>query len=142
MLHEARRLAPPEVLPAVERALEALSRAPLRVVHGDSHPGNVLWTAGGPLWGDWEDAHLAPLEWDLACLVTTARMHGDDVGWVEAALAAHGGPWDPALLDACVYARVAQGAAYLAFTGRGGPDAVALRLRWLRDFRGNALPGH
>jgi hypothetical protein len=57
------------------------------------------------------------------------------------ALDAHGGPWDAALLDACVYARVAQGAAYLAFTGRGGREALALRMRWLREFRGDALPG-
>jgi hypothetical protein len=142
MLREAWRLAPPEVLPAVERALWLLAGAPLRLVHGDSHPGNVLWTDRGPLWADWEDAHLAPLEWDLACLVTPARVHGDDFGWAEAALDAHGGSWDPALLDACVYARVAQGAAYLAFTGRGGPGAVEARLRWLSGVGGDALPGH
>ena len=73
MLTEARRLAAgalPEILPAVDHALATLGAAPHRIVHGDSHPGNVLWTAGGPLWSDWEDAHLAPLEWDLGCLVS------------------------------------------------------------------------
>jgi aminoglycoside phosphotransferase (APT) family kinase protein len=50
------------VLPHVDRALATLGAAPQRIVHGDSHPGNVLWTAGGPLWSDWEDAHLGPLE--------------------------------------------------------------------------------
>jgi aminoglycoside phosphotransferase (APT) family kinase protein len=131
MLAEARRLATralPEVLPAVERALAALGAAPQRIVHGDSHPGNVLWSADGPLWGDWEDAHLGPLEWDLACLVAAARVHGNDFGWARAALAAHGGPFDEALLDACVDARVAQGAAYLAATGRGD---VGEHLAWL-----------
>jgi aminoglycoside phosphotransferase (APT) family kinase protein len=131
MLTEARRLAAgalPEILPAVDRALTTLGAAPHRIVHGDSHPGNVLWTAGGPLWSDWEDAHLAPLEWDLGCLVTAARVHGNDFGWAEAALAAHGGPFDAALLDACVDARVAQGAAYLAATGRGEVDR---HLAWL-----------
>ena len=135
MLREARRLAaraPAEVGVAVDRALGVMRDVSLRVVHGDCHPGNVLWTAHGPLWGDWEDAHLAPLEWDLACLVAGARLRGDDFGWAEAALRAHGAGHDPALLDVCVDARVAQGAAYLAFTGRGGPQAVELRVAWLR----------
>jgi hypothetical protein len=132
MLTEARRLAVgalPEIVPAIDRALAALAPAPQRIVHGDSHPGNVLWTAGGPLWSDWEDAHLAPLEWDLGCLVAAARVHGNDFGWAEAALAAHGGPFDATLLEACVDARVAQGAAYLAATGRG---EVRGHLEWLR----------
>jgi aminoglycoside phosphotransferase (APT) family kinase protein len=118
----------PEVLPAVERALAVVGAAPQRIVHGDSHPGNVLWTADRPLWSDWEDAHLGPLEWDLGCLVAGARLRGDDFGWAEAALGAHGGPYDARLLDACVDARVAQGAAYLAATGRG--DARG-HLEWL-----------
>jgi Ser/Thr protein kinase RdoA (MazF antagonist) len=135
MLREARRLAvtgPAEVALAVDHALAVLRGAAYRIVHGDSHPGNVLWTPDGPLWSDWEDTHLAPLEWDLACLVARARLRGDDFGWAETALRAHGGPFDAELLDACVHARVAQGAAYLAFTGRGGPEALAERLAWLR----------
>jgi hypothetical protein len=135
MLHEARRLAatgPADVALAVDQALEMLRGASNRIVHGDSHPGNVLWTADGPLWSDWEDAHRAPLEWDLACLVAASRVRGDDFGWAEAALDAHGGPYDAELLKVCVDARVAQGAAYLAFTGRGGPDAVRQRVEWLR----------
>ena len=135
MLTEARRLASgalPEILPAVDGALAALGAAPQRIVHGDSHPGNVLWTAAGPLWGDWEDAHLAPLEWDLGCLVAGARMDGNDFGWAQAALAAHGAPFDAVLLEACVDARVAQGAAYLAATGRADSKALHRRLDWLR----------
>jgi aminoglycoside phosphotransferase (APT) family kinase protein len=134
MLVEARRLAQaalPEVLPAIDRARAELGAAPHRIVHGDSHPGNVLWSAGAALWSDWEDAHLAPLEWDLACLVTAGRVHGNDFGWGEAALDAHGAPFGAALLDACVDARVAQGAAYLAATGRGDREALHRRLEWL-----------
>ncbi len=139
MLTEARRLAAKVgsdtshvVLAVIERALATLGAARAhRIVHGDSHPGNVLWTAGGPLWSDWEDAHLAPLEWDLACLVAGSRTRGDDFGWGEAALAAHGGPYDEALLDACVDARVAQGTAYLAATGRGDAMALQRHLDWL-----------
>ena len=90
MLAEARRLAagalPRSCRPSIAR-WPTLGAAPQRIVHGDSHPGNVLWTAGGPLWSDWEDAHLAPLEWDLACLVAAGRVRGNDFGWAEAALA-------------------------------------------------------
>ena len=53
----------------------------------------------------------------------------------QAALAAHAGAYDAQLLDACVDARVAQGAAYLAATGRGGPDGVLRHLQWLRRER-------
>jgi hypothetical protein len=45
--------------------------------------------------------------------VSAAHVHGDDFGWAEAALAAHG-------------------AAYLAATGRDDPEALAQRLDWLR----------
>jgi Phosphotransferase enzyme family len=120
--------AAPNGTTAVARALELLASVPEQIVHGDSHPGNVLWTRSGPLWADWEDAHLAPLEWDLACLVAASRVRGDDFGWAEAALRAHGGPHDAELLEVCVDARVAQGATYLAFTGRGGPEVVADRV--------------
>jgi aminoglycoside phosphotransferase (APT) family kinase protein len=134
MLREAARLAvnaPDEVAAAVDRGLELLAGAGQRIVHGDSHPGNVLWTVTGPLWGDWEDAHLAPLEWDLACLVAASRVRGDDFGWAEAALDAHGGAYDAELLEVCVDAR-AQGAAYRGFTGRGSRPRGACR---------SALPG-
>jgi hypothetical protein len=58
------------------------------------------------------------------------RVHGNDFGWAQSALLAHGGPFDAALMEACVDARVAQGAAYLAATGRGD---VSGHLEWLRE---------
>ena len=118
-----------EALPAIDRARATLGAAP----HGSSTATAIPATSCGlpaPLWSDWEDAHLAPLEWDLACLVTAGRVHGNDFGWGEAALDAHGGPFDAALLEACVDARVAQGAAYLAATGRGDREALHRRLEW------------
>jgi hypothetical protein len=82
MLREARRLAatgPAEVALAVDNALETLRGAAYRIVHGDSHPGNVLWTADGALWSDWEDAHLprsngsSPASWHVrGCVATTS----------------------------------------------------------------------
>jgi aminoglycoside phosphotransferase (APT) family kinase protein len=143
MLHEALGLARRDrsgardpMVEAVTCALDALAAAPRSPVHGDSHAGNVLWTAGGPLWSDWEDAHLAPVEWDLACLVAPGRLRGDDFGWAEEALAAHGGAYDPELLDVCVYARAAQGAACLSHLLPGRPEvrvSLDARLAWLRE---------
>ncbi len=53
-----------------ERIVEdAESRsAAFQAVHGDAHIGNVLATQRGPLWTDWEDAFVGPIEFDIACL--------------------------------------------------------------------------
>ncbi|ANZ35743.1 hypothetical protein BBK82_06265 [Lentzea guizhouensis] len=37
-------------------------------LHGDPHYGNLLMTARGPVWLDFEDTWLGPVAWDLACL--------------------------------------------------------------------------
>ncbi|TLF56580.1 aminoglycoside phosphotransferase family protein, partial [Nonomuraea sp. KC401] len=56
-----------------------------QAVHGDSPPYNVLLTAGGHLFSDFEDATLGPVEWDLA---------GAGPRAVEAYERAGGGPVD------------------------------------------------
>ena len=48
----------------------------MRQLHGDAHPGNLLATSRGWLWGDLEDACSGPLSWDLACLRSTTRLDG------------------------------------------------------------------
>ena len=63
-------------LPEADRAflreiLQSLSeevsrRGPQQVLHGEPHPGNVLDTAGGPLFIDLETCCSAPVEFDLA----------------------------------------------------------------------------
>jgi aminoglycoside phosphotransferase (APT) family kinase protein len=64
----------------------------VRQLHGDPHPGNLLATPAGWLWGDLEDSCTGPLEWDLACLRSTRRLDG------RAALDAFpGAPTDAAL---------------------------------------------
>lgn len=45
-------------------------------LHGDAHPGNLLATATGPVWTDFEDAWRGPIGWDLACLAGTRRLDG------------------------------------------------------------------
>jgi Ser/Thr protein kinase RdoA (MazF antagonist) len=76
------RLARPSGLPGLrpmdriflkDRHAELATRAAeldLRLVplHGDPHRGNLLPTATGLLWADFESVCLGPLEWDLACL--------------------------------------------------------------------------
>lgn len=39
---------------------------PRRPLHGDAHTGNMLLTQAGPLWMDFEDVCVGPIEWDLA----------------------------------------------------------------------------
>jgi hypothetical protein len=42
------------------------------VLHGDAHPGNLLSSAHGLLWIDFEDACRGPREWDYATATATA----------------------------------------------------------------------
>jgi Ser/Thr protein kinase RdoA (MazF antagonist) len=52
----------------VHARLSAAPRSAGRPLHGDSHFGNILWSAHGPLWTDLENACSGPVEYDLACL--------------------------------------------------------------------------
>jgi hypothetical protein len=152
LLQEARVLVPrlvaegamtPEQAEVVERAAGRAARAvgarglPLRPVHGDAHLGNALPTAGGILWSDWEDAMLAPVEWDLACLVHPGRVLGEDRQACEAALAAYPGPCDPEALQGALVGRTVQGAVWSALFARGHPERlgmVAAHVAWLREW--------
>jgi hypothetical protein len=86
-------------------------RSPIRPLHGDAHLNNVLNTAAGPLWNDWEDTCLGPLGWDAACLKLT-RDGGERA---EAALAASGIELDPTELALWVEARSLQVDVWRAF---------------------------
>jgi hypothetical protein len=120
-------------------AAEALGARglPLRPVHGDAHLGNALSTADGVLWSDWEDAMLAPVEWDLACLVHPGRVLGEDLDACEAALAAYDGPWDVTALDGALVGRTVQGAVWSGLFAREHPEhraMVATHVAWLREW--------
>jgi hypothetical protein len=56
--------------------LRPLLVGPAMTLHGDTHPGNLLRTAGGLVWADLEDSCRGPRGWDLACLRTTTRLDG------------------------------------------------------------------
>lgn len=45
-------------------------------LHGDAHPGNLMLTAAGPTWNDFEDTWRGPVVWDVACLAATRRFKG------------------------------------------------------------------
>lgn len=66
-----------------ERLLPALERleAPVQPLHGDAHVYNVIRSARGLVWNDFEDTCLGPVAWDLASL-------GDPEGQALAAYAA------------------------------------------------------
>ncbi|MFI6505743.1 aminoglycoside phosphotransferase family protein [Nonomuraea typhae] len=67
----------PDELAELRAARDALTlTGPLQPVHGDAHPGNLLMTADGPLWNDFEETHAAPVAWDLAVLLGTSRLDG------------------------------------------------------------------
>ncbi|HEX4306770.1 MAG TPA: aminoglycoside phosphotransferase family protein [Solirubrobacterales bacterium] len=93
---------------AAVRERIAMLDEPLQAVHGDAHLDNVIQTAAGPLWNDWEDTCLGPRALDLGCMEAAASVFGDDPGPVAAALAAYG-EVDPEALATFVAARRFQG---------------------------------
>jgi Ser/Thr protein kinase RdoA (MazF antagonist) len=58
---------------AVEAAFDALQPANLRL-HGDCHPGNILWREGGPHLVDLDDACMGPAVQDLWMLLSGSRQ--------------------------------------------------------------------
>jgi hypothetical protein len=84
-----------ETLRAEHTRLSALLPAGGQALHGDAHPGNVLVTADGLVWNDFEDTWRGPLEWDLAVMARTTLLDGAQ------ALAAYPGPYSAELVEVC-----------------------------------------
>jgi len=53
-----------DVLESVEQAFEAIDPQYIRL-HGDGHPGNILWKHGAPYIVDFDDARMGPAVQDL-----------------------------------------------------------------------------
>ena len=106
---------PPRILHHFRRhRRNYLSEQPL---HGDAHKKNVLKTANGLVWTDFEDACFGPVpERDLACFVRTSL---EPAGF---ALASYGDYMDPARLKPFFAARDLQGAAWGAILSTRFPD--------------------
>ncbi|WP_410576854.1 phosphotransferase [Amycolatopsis sp. lyj-108] len=60
--------AAPRLHEELERVASALPADEARPLHGDAHRGNVIATAAGPCWLDFEDTWRGPLGWDLGVL--------------------------------------------------------------------------
>lgn len=58
-----------EAADAIAAAWAAIAPTPLRL-HGDCHPGNVLWTDAGPTLVDFDDARSGPAVQDVWMLLT------------------------------------------------------------------------
>ena len=65
----------PDLVADAARVTEELTGPPVPL-HGDAHPGNLMYTRSGPVWTDFEDAWCGPIGWDLACLELTRRLDG------------------------------------------------------------------
>ncbi|RYD37523.1 MAG: aminoglycoside phosphotransferase family protein [Verrucomicrobiaceae bacterium] len=123
----------------LETSLEALRGFPRQPLHGDAHPGNLMNTTLGPLWTDWEDTFLGPVEWDLASVIWNARILDNDHRTADAALDAYreaGGRADSDALHQSMIARAAVMIAWypILYPAPSPERRVKLqqRLDWLR----------
>lgn len=100
----------------------------LQVVHGDAHIGNVLATARGPVWTDWEDAFVGPIEWDIASLRSKAELFGEERQDIEAMTASYGRDYDVDLARDLGLVRNVQVISWLAIFAERHP-ALLERMR-------------
>ncbi len=61
-----------ELLGRIEERWAELAPRPIRL-HGDCHPGNILWTDAGPHFVDLDDCRMGPAVQDLWMLVSGER---------------------------------------------------------------------
>jgi Ser/Thr protein kinase RdoA (MazF antagonist) len=81
------------------RLTAELAGAGGQVLHGDAGAGNLMRTAAGWVWHDFEDVCTGPLAWDLAPSAASRFMDR------ERFLAAYGTAVDARELDACCQLR-------------------------------------
>jgi hypothetical protein len=123
----------------LERSITALGAFPQQALHGDAHPGNLMNTAQGLLWTDWEDAFAGPVEWDLASIIWNAKILEGDESTAQQVLDAYcraGGQIDMLALHHSMIGRAAvMSAWYPILYPVPSPERQAklrLRLEWLQ----------
>jgi Ser/Thr protein kinase RdoA (MazF antagonist) len=62
-----------QALDGVRRCFERAGDVPALRLHGDCHPGNVLWTDDGPHFVDFDDSRMGPAIQDLWMLLSGER---------------------------------------------------------------------
>jgi Ser/Thr protein kinase RdoA (MazF antagonist) len=62
-----------DLLPAVEERFRLAGDVPVHRIHGDCHPGNILWSETGPLFVDLDDCQTGPAIQDLWMLLSGER---------------------------------------------------------------------
>ena len=72
-LHEAYSTLVEDVLRQVEAAFDQVGAFARIRLHGDCHPGNILWTDEGPHFVDFDDARMGPAIQDLWMLLSGDR---------------------------------------------------------------------
>ena len=138
-----KRLFAPQDLALLRRRLAdstaALADFPRQALHGDAHMGNLMHTAEGLLWTDWEDTFSGPVEWDLASVIWNARILDGDHATADAILSAYteaGGGFDEGALRQSLIARAAvMSAWYPVLYPDPSPERkhkLRARLDWLR----------
>ncbi|MBK1785868.1 phosphotransferase [Prauserella sp. ASG 168] len=120
----------PELRVRLDALDGALGRAPgpVQPLHGDAHPGNLLLTADGPRWTDFEDTWRGPLAWDLAVLAGTSRLDGAE------ALAAYPGAPPAAELAPCGELRTLFGVCWRFVLARRFPGVAPEARQALADY--------
>lgn len=96
--------------------------ASMQPVHGDAHLGNALATARGPVWTDWEDAFIGPIEWDLASLRSRLELFGEERDAIGAACAGYDHPHDATLVRDLALCRNLQVIPWLAVFAERDPS--------------------
>jgi Ser/Thr protein kinase RdoA (MazF antagonist) len=72
-LLEAWKAVTEQALSAVDRCFSLAGQPQQIRLHGDCHPGNILWTPGGPHFVDLDDARMGPAVQDLWMLLSGDR---------------------------------------------------------------------
>ena len=138
---------PSELIPAYESvtaaALEAIDLAfancgPLRQLrlHGDCHPGNILWTPAGPHFVDFDDCMMGPAIQDLWMLLAGDRE--DSTRQLEALLSGYEAfcVFDPSELSLIEPLRTLRIIHYTAWLARRWDDpAFPLNFPWFNTQR-------
>ena len=117
---------------AHDRGSAAIAGARLQPVHGDPSIANCFRLPDGPLWSDFEDTCVAPLEWEAACLVAPRVVHGPHPD-AEAVYAAAFPDYDEALLDEMIVLRIAVMAAWTILIRGHAPPRLEPWFAWLGE---------